>query len=337
MGTILLTILVLAGAWYLLERSRRKTSAMTGGIHMDITLPHDEEWELYHNDFSLCSKKSRVCLSELGIPYRAHHIDLIETGSYENISRRYLKVNPASLVPVLVHNGHPIYESHEQLLYAASHSDNPELLVPADPEKRKLMETWVHKGSLVGDNPVAALDETMGNAVPGLTLPIFATMIETIPYLSIFEGILFHRFKERAAMFTVLKFRGPLSLPKTGPMVKVIERSRKAMHAHLDELEQVLSTGGGPWITGEQFTLADVGMMVIFDRIGEADWQDEFFNGDRPLVEKYWQDLQARASFKHGLQAFSHPTVDRGTQRIRELKQSDAAFGELLMKYRQTS
>ena len=26
-------------------------------------------------------------------------------------------VNPAGTVPVLVHNGHPVYESHEQILY----------------------------------------------------------------------------------------------------------------------------------------------------------------------------------------------------------------------------
>ena len=30
----------------------------------------------------------------------------------------YLRdVNPAGTVPVLIHNGHPIYESHEQIVY----------------------------------------------------------------------------------------------------------------------------------------------------------------------------------------------------------------------------
>ncbi|MCH8149689.1 MAG: acyltransferase domain-containing protein, partial [Planctomycetes bacterium] len=52
------------------------------------------------------------------VAYHSHHIDLIETGTYENIRARMLSVNPAGTVPVLVHNGHPIYESHAQIRYA---------------------------------------------------------------------------------------------------------------------------------------------------------------------------------------------------------------------------
>ncbi|MDJ0846949.1 MAG: hypothetical protein QNK04_01070 [Myxococcota bacterium] len=60
---------------------------MTGGLHEDISLPHEHEWELYLNALSLCSKKARVCLAELGIEYASHHVHLIETGPYENIGR----------------------------------------------------------------------------------------------------------------------------------------------------------------------------------------------------------------------------------------------------------
>jgi hypothetical protein len=98
--------------WYWRERRFRRTHPMAGGLHADISLPHSAEFELYHNDFSLCSKKIRMCLAELEISYLGHPIDLIETGSYETLGRRFLAVNPAALVPVLVHDGHPIYESH---------------------------------------------------------------------------------------------------------------------------------------------------------------------------------------------------------------------------------
>jgi len=149
-------LLVIAAAvllgWYLYERQQRRTRPMSGGIHQDIELPYEEEWELYHNNFFLCSKKTRVCLNELGIHYKSHHIDLIETGSYENISRHFLKVNPAALVPVLVHRGHPIYESHEQLRYAADHTPGGVSLVPDNDHDLALMEEWVRQGSLVGDN-----------------------------------------------------------------------------------------------------------------------------------------------------------------------------------------
>ncbi|MFM8409893.1 MAG: hypothetical protein ACKOCT_06410, partial [Alphaproteobacteria bacterium] len=63
-----MTILPLAAGgllgWYLWERSHRRTHSISGGLHPEITLPHEQEWELWHNEFSLCSKKMRVCLAE---------------------------------------------------------------------------------------------------------------------------------------------------------------------------------------------------------------------------------------------------------------------------------
>lgn len=326
MWTVALVLVVILIVWYFWELQHRKTRAMSGGLHADIILPHTQEWELYHNDFSLCSKKSRVCLAELGIPYKSHHIDLIETGSYETLSRHYLKVNPGAIVPVLVHNGHPIYESHDQLEYAAAHSANPGLLVPQDAAKRETMDHWVHKSSLIGDDPISAVEETAGNAVPGLTTPIFAAMVKHIPTHRILTGLLFHRLKVRAVFFLALKLFGLKNLPKMKPVIALLHTSKKAMHAHFDELEAALATSGGPWIVGAQFTLADVGMMVIFDRLREGDWLAEFLAETRPHVRAYWDALQTRPSYQAGVANHMHPMVTQGTQDIIALKQSDPAF-----------
>ena len=118
LGLLLGVVLVGLGV-FLYERSRRSTHPVTAGRCESRLLPYQRDFELYHNDFSLCSKKARLCLAELGIHARLHPVDLIETGRYENLSRDFLQVNPAGLVPVLVHRGHPIYESHEQIRYAA--------------------------------------------------------------------------------------------------------------------------------------------------------------------------------------------------------------------------
>ena len=42
---------------------------------------------------------------------------------------------------------------------------------------------------------------------PGLTLPLFAAMIEHIPYWKILEGLLFHFDKMRPSMFLTFKVR----------------------------------------------------------------------------------------------------------------------------------
>ena len=118
MSLLLVLFLGLSIAWAV-ENHRRKRHPVEPGVNLDIEIPFEQEFELYHNALSLCSMKARVCLAELGIEYKSHPIDLIETGAYENIRKPFLDVNPGGTVPVLVHKGHPVYESHEQIRYAA--------------------------------------------------------------------------------------------------------------------------------------------------------------------------------------------------------------------------
>jgi glutathione S-transferase len=317
---IIAGVLALIVGWYVWERQHRPTRAMPGGLREEITLPHEQPWELYHNNLSLCSKKTRACLSELSIEYESHHVDLIETGRYENVSREFLKVNPGGLVPVLVHEGHPVYESHEQIVYAAAHSDDAHRLVPADPDQRRRMDAWVRKTSLIGDDPVSALNDTAANAIPGLTLPLFAAMLERVPLRRIFEGLLFHRLKRRAFVLLIIKLYGIDSLTSAKPLLRVVQASRDAMQIHLDDLEASLKASGGPWIVGEPFTLADIGMLAILERLREADWLDVFLSGQRPRVAAYWRALQTRPSYQSAIAGFRGETIERGTARLIEAK-----------------
>ena len=195
-GWVLLLALLGVVSWWAWEKRQRAAHPVSPGLQRSVDLPHEQAFELYHNALSLCSMKTRVCMAELGVPYKSHPIDLIETGSYQNISRHFLAVNPGGTVPVLVHEGHPVYESHEQIRYAADHAPAgaPDL-VPEDPALVEQMQRWIDRSSLTED-PLAHGDESAGNAVPGLTVPLFAAMIDQIPYSKIFEGALFHFDKE---------------------------------------------------------------------------------------------------------------------------------------------
>jgi glutathione S-transferase len=300
---------------------------MAGGLHEDITLPFEQEYELYHNDLSLCSKKVRVCLAELGIDYKPHHIDLIETGSYETLSRHYLKVNPAGILPVLVHNGHPAHESHDIISYVADRADNHEIqLVPEDPERRALMQRWKDLASITGDNPTDDLENSAAACVAMLTVPLFASGIKVIPYHLILEGILFHRIRFRAFMFLALKLIGLKRLFRVKKINAMVDRAKAALSLHFEALEQLLDDRRH-WIVGEQFTLADISWMVIFDRLQEAGWTNHFLGGNTfPLVQAYWQRLRERPSYTSGVDAFRHPLVTEATARIIACKNSDANF-----------
>jgi glutathione S-transferase len=337
MTTLSILVLILAAAapaaaWYLWERGRRYTEAMSGGLHEDISLPHESEFELYHNALSLCSKKTRVCLDELTIPYTAHHIDLIETGGYENIRHDFLEVNPGGILPVLVHNGHPIYESDDQLRYAADHAPpGCPRLVPDNPDAEQKMQHWIDCASIIGDNPLDAADRSAGSAIPALTLPLFASMIDDIGYMKILEGLLFHRLRQRPMIFLVLKAVGLKRLHKIGPAMKVVRKCVRHMHTHLDALEVQLASHGDRWILGEQFTLADVSWVVIFERLRECDYEHVYLgDGKRPYVTDYWQRLRDRPSYTRAIVEYGHPTITRGLMRLREAKRSLPALRQAL-------
>jgi len=315
--------------WYLAERASRRTRAMPAGLDESITLPHEEEFELYHNALSLCSKKCRVCLDELGIKYKSHHIDLIETGSYENISRHFLKINPGATVPVLLHNGHPVYESHEQIRYAAVQARTGVKLIPDDPEKAKEMQQWIDNSSIVGDDPIARMAESAGNCIPGLTLPLFSAMLEEIAVYKIVEGLLFHRLKIRPLLFLAMKFRG-LAGVKSGPPNRIIHKSQIQLYSFFNQLESQLANSGGPNILGSFFSLADVSWMVIFHRLREADWLKILLTEKYPLINKYWRELQTRDSYQSGILDYSHPSVEKGTARIQTMKDSDPDFTQAI-------
>ena len=310
--------------WYRWERAHRRTASMSGGLHPEIDLPWEAEFELYHNALSLCSKKVRVCLAELAVAYRSHPIDLIETGAYENIGRAFLAVNPAGIVPVLVHRGHPVYESHDIIRYAADHAPPPgRELVPQDPRAEAEMQRWVDRASLTGDDPMAAANLSAGNAVPGLTVPLFAAMLVDIPVWRILEGLLFHRLRERPLLFLAMKLLGLRRLARS-PAAKVIARCAHHMAHHLDALEEQLERSGGPSILGDAFTLADVSWIPILDRLREADSIHCFLgDGRRPAVTAYWAALRRRPSYQKAIVEHGHPTIERGTERIRRAKRDD--------------
>ena len=278
--------------------------------------------------------KVRVCLAELGIDYKSHHIDLIETGAYENTQPHFTSVNPGMTVPVMVHNGHPIYESHEQIRYAANFSAQENglqhSLMPSDPNLRAIMETWVDNSSLTND-PLANSHLSAGNAVPGQTLPLFATMIEEIPYRKILAGLLRHFDKRRPLMFAMMKFKGLATIADVSLLNKAFSRSREHMHQHLDSLEQQLKSHTGPWIVGDVFTLADVSWLVIFERLAQVDALDSFLQANNRIAcRDYWHALYQRPSYSAAITAHQHPIVVRGTNRIKSAKMANDRISSLL-------
>ena len=268
------------------------------------------EWTLYHNDFSLCSRKVRICLHEAGFNYESKHIDLIETGKYEVASKSFLKINPGATVPVLLNKGRPIYESHEQIKFLFNKMEN----FKAQEDVTHSIDYWTNKASMVG-NPVKEHKKYAGNTIGPLTFPLFTTMLKNVSIIEVVKGLISHPLKERVLIFLLLKIFG-FTFLKVQPIQNLIKSAFKDLNNHLLELETELSFSKREWLASEHFSLADISWSVILHRLDECGWSDLLLE-KKPFVNAYYEKIKKRDSFQKGIVNQKNPNLEKG---IKELK-----------------
>ena len=270
------------------------------------------EWTLYHNDFSLCSRKVRICLHEAGFNYESKHIDLIETGKYEVTSKSFLKINPGATVPVLLNKGRPIYESHEQIKFLFKKMEN----FKVQEDVTHSIDYWTNKASMVG-NPVKEHKKYAGNTIGPLTFPLFTTMLKNVSIIEVVKGLISHPLKGRVLIFLLLKIFG-FTFLKVQPIQNLIKSAFKDLNNHLFELETELSFSKKEWLASEHFSLADISWSVILHRLDECGWSDLLLE-KKPFVNAYYEKIKKRDSFQKGIVNKKNPNLEKG---IKELKQA---------------
>jgi glutathione S-transferase len=336
---VLIGLFGLGLIWFIVEKRRRRTHPVQGGVDRSTSLPHAQPLELYSNSFSHCSRKCRLVLAELGLEAKHHSIDLIETGWYQTISPAYLKINPSGLVPTLVHNGHPVFESDDILAYAAELAlpDAPSL-VPADAALRAEMEQWLDFCSISSADAMAGMDAKAGACIPGLTLPMFVSTIQYVPLRNILVGFLFHFDKKRPALFTASKLLGLRRMMALKPLQKMMHQSRDHMREHLQTLDKALAKADGDWILGDQLSLADITLSCLLLRLDETGWLTWFEQTSHiEQVTKYYQRLQARPAWTRAISDHAHPIVTRAKIDLSSAVAADPSLGERIYGAPQSS
>ena len=102
------------------------------------------------------------------------------------------------------------------------------------------------------------------------------------------------------------------------------------MQEHMDDLESELAMNEGTWLYGDQFSLADVGLLAIFERLEEATLTNKFINAERPRVLAYWQNLKTRPSYKSAIKRHTHPITKKGISNIQFERSKNPALNTLL-------
>jgi len=227
--------------------------------------------ELYHSVNSVCAQKVRVALAEKALEYREHLMTL----RGDQFEPAYMKLNPAGVVPTLVHDGRPVIESSVILYYLDEAFPNPPLM-PLDPHERASVRQY---NKLV--------DEYVHNSCMTLT---FATAFR--PW---FAGLTGEQIEQRLAKSPLTKrteIKRDVAL--NGLDSKYVKEAVDYHQQLLARMEESLHRG--PWLAGKAFSLADAAVIPYILRLDllklRALWQK------REGVEDWYQRMRARPSVK---------------------------------------
>ncbi|MEP4379575.1 MAG: glutathione S-transferase family protein [Alphaproteobacteria bacterium] len=228
--------------------------------------------ELYHAAHSTCSQKVRICLAEKGIEWVSRPVDFSTRG---NLAPEYMAINPNGVVPAFVHDGTPIIESTVMCEYLDEVWPDVPRLSPDDPKKRAEMRAWLR-----------FIDE----------VPSMAVRVPS------FQNVFLDRFKEMSeeeyAAFrdsNTLRRDFFMRMNQTGFNDDEYENSMLQLRATVERMEEAL-TREGPWLIGAQFTIADICLAPLFERMEELSLSDMW--DDAPAVTDWFARIKGRPSFE---------------------------------------
>ena len=224
---------------------------------------------LYNSPISTCSQKVRMALAEKDLDWEDRRITFA-TG--EHLSEWYKKLNPNGVVPTLVHDDAVIIDSSVINEYLEdAFPDKP--LRPADLAKRGAMRAW---RQYIDEVPTVAIRVPSFNAhfvklVAELTDEQFNAYVERLPLRKYFYR----------------------RMGRTGFSDQDVKDALEQLRQTLERMEESLEDG--PWLIGEQFTLADISVMPTIVRMEDLGLAKMW--SDLPRVTDWYKRLQARPTF----------------------------------------
>lgn len=253
---------------------------------------------LYHNDMSVCAQKVRFTLAEKGLEYESRHFDL-RAGDQK--SPDYLKLNPNGYVPTLVHDEFVVCESTVICEYLDDAFAAP-ALKPADARGRARTR--------------------------GFTKFIDAAIFPATGVVSM--SIAFHH-QYRPEVYETMEKARPGWLANFRNLQKGVDNPAfpnaiRRLDKMLADMEAALAAHGKPWLTGDMFTLADIGNAPYVTRLDHLKFLPQMVVR-RPLAAQWYERIKARPGYQSALAKWFNakylPLMDeKGTEawpRVREL------------------
>lgn len=235
--------------------------------------------QLYHHGSSVCAAKVRMVLSEKGLDWEGHYLDILAGDQYDP---EYLKLNPKAVVPTLVDDGKIIRESTLICEYLDEKFPDPPLK-PASPAGKVRMRYWTK-----------FLDEYLHPMCAVITFSSsHRHTINRLGPAGVEEYIAKTPDPEQRR-----RKREWLELGFDGPEVAKAVKSHDKL---LKDMETALATGD--WLAGDGFSLADIGVIPYVNRLDMLSMLEPW-PPKHPKVMGWFERMKARSSFNPAIDEY---------------------------------
>ena len=200
-----------------------------------------EALTLYNWPTSTCSQKVRIVLADKSLPFEDRRLD---SGKNENLSDWYLKLNENGVVPTLAHGDKIIVDSSVITEYL----DEVFPAVPLSPPDaygRARMRAW---RQFIDEVPTAAI------RVPSYNRYIRHTSDDNITE---------QESSTRRSPSRTVRQHFYRNMGRGGSTAAEEQASIERLRETIVRMDRALANG--PWMVGEQFTLADVALVPTLD------------------------------------------------------------------------
>ena len=228
------------------------------------------ELVLYHAWNSSASRKVRLCLAEKGLAWEGRVIDIIK---FQHHTDWYKRINPSGIVPALLVDGHSLIESNLINEYLDEAFPAPPLM-PDDPLDRHEVRRWSKY-----------IDDT---CLPAVQKPNWTRLMRPIAEKwsdqELAQRLAAIPSRERRDLWTRMA-RNPFTTAEIDAALDILQDMTL-------QIERYLKSGGGPWLFGARYTLADIAAAPYVVR-----FEEERPGRLTPPVAEWWARLTARASW----------------------------------------
>lgn len=238
--------------------------------------------ELYQIWDSTCCMKVRMVLAEKGLEYESR---IIESHKFDHFRPEYSRLNPHHLVPTLVHDGVPVIQSGVIQEYLDDAFPEPGLTAGSPLGDAKMRE-WMREE-----------EEFLFKLVRTMTFNIMIKLRAQVYGVDQLREWADRQPNREGAEDYLKRMTSP-------PDMEAVKQAERQFEWHMQRFEKHLETSGGPWVCGEKFTLADVSLAPIFDRIESLD--RSFLWQGLPSVEGWYERIKQRPSFQAAAPAFEN-------------------------------